>query len=147
VREETASDYKIGFARLADPEDEALPIAFERVYGFDVDSRYRAITRGSEQVDLINEYEKQPGIPVHYHFYNPWEVPMEQRITLSDPTPPAGAPEIGVRVIPSAVLHSLLPGASANHPSLADLATPGPVPAVSADERSVPSPSRGRSRD
>jgi hypothetical protein len=128
VREETMTDYRIGFGRLADPEDERLPIALERVFRFSDGSRYGAIARASEQVRRIERYQRDVGLPVFYHLYNPWEVPMEQRIPLTDATPPAGMPPLGVRVLPASVLHRMLPGASANHPSLADLASADGLP-------------------
>lgn len=128
VREETPLDYETGFARLSDPEDLAIPIALDRVFRFTESSRYGAITRGSEQVKLIHEYEQRIRLPVYYHLYNPWTLPLEQRIPLTDPTPPAGAPSLGVRVIPAQTLHAMLRAASAAHPSVADLASPQGLP-------------------
>lgn len=129
VREETRSDYESGFVRLSDPKDLSLPIALERLFEFTEDSRYGAITRDSDQVKLIDEYEKRVGSPVYYHLYNPWVLPLQQRIPLKDTTPPAGEPTLGVRVLPAASLHAMLPAASAATPSVADLATPDGLPA------------------
>ena len=128
VREETKSDFEIGFARLSDPEDLALPIALERVFEFSENSRYKALARGSDQVKLIDDYENTVGLPVYYHLYNPWDLPFEQRIPLTDPTPPPGAPALGVRVIPAPALHRMLPDGSAKHPSVADLSDPDGLP-------------------
>ncbi len=129
VREETRSDFETGFARLSDPEDLAIPIALERVFRFTEDRRYGAITRDSEQVKRIDKYERDIRLPVCYHLYNPWAVPLEQRIPLTNPAPPAGAPLLGVRVIPSQTLHAMLSAASAAHLSVADLARPEGLPA------------------
>lgn len=129
VREETLSDYETGFARLADPEDEALPIALERVFRFDEASRYNALKRDSDQVSRIDAYQKKVGIPVYYHLYNPWETPLEQLVPLRDPTPPDGAPALGTRVVPAGMLHDVLKTSSAASPSVADLADLGELPA------------------
>jgi hypothetical protein len=128
VREETQADYQTGFARLSDPEDLAIPIALEKIFRFTETSRYGAITKDSKQVTLIVDYEKTVGIPVYYHLYNPWMLPLEQRIPLDDSTPPVGEPDLGVRVMPAGTLHTMLASASAAHPSVADLANPGGLP-------------------
>jgi hypothetical protein len=40
----------------------------------------------------LSATSRDVGLPVFYHLYNRWEVPMEQRIPLTDATPPAGMP-------------------------------------------------------
>lgn len=129
VREETQSDYEVGLARLSDPEDQSISIALERVFRFSSSSRYGALERGSEQVKLIDDYERTVQLPVYYQLYNPWALPLEQRIPLTDPTPPEGAPSLGARIVPAGTLHAMLPSASAAHPSVDDLANPPALPA------------------
>lgn len=128
VRVSTQSDYETGFARLSDPEDLAIPIALEKIFHFTENSRYGALSRDSDQIRLIDDYEKNIHIPVFYHLYNPWSLPIEQRIPLTDPMPLRGAPALGVRVMPSRTLHAMLPTASAIHPSVVDLAAPAGLP-------------------
>lgn len=121
VREETAGDYVTGIARLADPESQHLSITLARDYCFADASRYQALNIESNQAGAIRSYQQMPGFRVYYQLYNPWRVPFEQRIPLTGYTPPAGEPDLGVRVIPASVVHGLvLPSKT---PCLADLAS------------------------
>lgn len=127
---ETQSDYGTGLGRLADPEDDLLPIAFETDYRFSDESRYDAIKQDSHQVELIATYEKGTGLRVYYQLYNPWDVPFEQRIPLAGYSPPEGTPDLGVRVIPASVVHERLASASTRSPALSDFEDPAPLPGL-----------------
>ncbi len=121
VRQETQSDYLIGFARLDDPEDELLSLAKRRTYSFTHRSRYRELVRGSHQVGAIQAYEREAGLKVYYHLYNPWQVPFSQRVPVSEYVRREGLPELGIRVVPAALMHDLLGSISRAEPSLGDL--------------------------
>lgn len=128
IREEVRVDYEIGFARLADPEDERLSIAFDAEFGYTEASRYQALQRDSEQAQAIDAYEKEVKLSVYYQLYNTWSLPYIQRIPLNGYTPPAGAPALGVRVIPSALVHATMSGLSERSPAVRDLADLSELP-------------------
>jgi hypothetical protein len=122
VREETMADYEVGFARLADPEDDSISIAFATEYRFDEDSTYVQISANSHQVAAIDGYQKEVGLKVYYHLYNPWSVPFVQHVPVLDDQEPEGEPDLGVRVVPVRLLHSRLASQSLQSPKLSDLA-------------------------
>lgn len=129
VREETMSDYEVGFARLADPEDDAISLAFATEYSFDEDSTYAQIRANSQQVAAIDEYEKKIGLKVYYQLYNPWSVPFVQRVpVLADYAEPDGEPDLGVRVMPARLLHVRLMSRSLTSPKLSDLENLNAIP-------------------
>jgi hypothetical protein len=49
IREEALADYEIGFARLADSEDEAISMGFATGFRFSDESVYGQIRGGSDQ--------------------------------------------------------------------------------------------------
>lgn len=108
VVEETWTDYEIGLARLADPEDLAHSIALDAVFDFDEYCRYGQLVAGSEQVAAISAYERHVGLPVHYQFYNPWKLPFQTRVPVAEFSRPAGELELGVRIARTSDVHSAL---------------------------------------
>jgi hypothetical protein len=80
VREETAVDYEIGFARLADPSDLARSIAYESEFTFNSSCRYGELVADSDQVRAITEFQHDIGPTVYYHLYNPWRLPIGSRL-------------------------------------------------------------------
>lgn len=129
IREETLVDYEIGFARLADPEDQALSVGFETEFRFTSASHYGAIRQPSNQVSAIADYEQQVGLKVYYQLYNPWRVPFVQRIPLIAYAESDGAPDLGVRIVPAPLLRTRLGMDSRPNPLLRDLADIPPLPA------------------
>ncbi len=126
VREETRSDYEVGFARLADPEDAAQSIGQEAEFSFTRSSKYGALRAGSDQARAIDKYQEDNRLTVYYQFDNPWRIPTTQRIPLAGYVSPNGVPELGVRIIPAGMVHSLLAVGSSSSPCLEDLeALPG----------------------
>jgi hypothetical protein len=128
VRDEVRVDFEIGLARLADPEDEALSIAFDTEFWFTEDSRYGALDVKSDQVKAIKKYEREAKLKVYYQLYNPWSVPFVQRIPLNGYKPPHGTPELGIRVLPSRVVHTTLRELGERNPALHNLAEVEPLP-------------------
>jgi hypothetical protein len=122
VLEESRIDYEIGFARLADPEDLSRSISLEAHFEFSDACRYGALRGASEQVSAIRDYEAENELPVYYQFYNPWRVPFEQTIPLTEYRREAGAPQLGTRIIPAKAVHALLSeNATGFKPSLRDV--------------------------
>ena len=131
VAEEGVTDYEVGFARLADPEDLARSIATQNVYEFTEACRYGALVSGSGQAAAIAQYEKDAKLRVYYQLYNPWRVPSTQRIPLSGPVEFDAPPELGVRVLPAPVVHRVLAKLkSGQRPQLSEFKKPtGKIPA------------------
>ena len=126
VTEETRIDYEIGFARLADPEDLAHSLALEADYEFTAKGRYAALLAGSDQIAAIRAYEKQHGIPVYYHLYNPWRLPFTRHVPIDSYDTPVGDLEMGVRVVPSGIVHRKLHGHPRGYrPSVEDIEASG----------------------
>ena len=122
VLEERRIDYEIGFARLADPEDLSRPISLEARFEFTDACRYGALRNNSEQMSAITEYEEENALPVYYQFYNPWRLPFQQTIPLTEYKREEGSPEIGTRIIPARGVHTLLKQQAAGYkPALSDL--------------------------
>lgn len=122
VREEHRIDYEIGFARIADPEDLARSIATSTEFEFDEQCKYGALSAGSDQFKAIERYRQENGIPVHYQFYNPHEVPFAARVPATGRIELADDPPLGVRVMRAADVHGVLRGLPEGaHPTLAQL--------------------------
>lgn len=128
VREETVSDFVTGFARLDDPEDELVSIARRRTYNFTLNSRYRELDRHSQQINVINDYERDAGLTVYYHFYNPWQIPASQRVPVREHVRHAGQPELGIRVVQAALVHNALGSIRHREPSLAEIGQVDGIP-------------------
>jgi hypothetical protein len=130
IREDALVDYEIGFARLADPEDEAISMGFATEFRFSEESVYGQIRGGSDQVAAIEDYERQVRLRVYYQLYNPWSVPFVQRIPLSGYAAPQGEPEIGVRIMPARIVHARFANQSRQSPRMSDLADIAPLPSL-----------------
>ena len=118
--------------RLVDYE-----IGFDAEFRFTDKSRYGALQRDSDQAQAIETYQKQARLKVYYQLYNPWSVPFVQRVPLAGYIPPVGTPELGVRVIPSSVVHATMSGLSERSPALHDLADVPPLPGYGLAARAV----------
>lgn len=69
------SDFEIGIGRLVDRTDKTMPLFKQRKFTFTEKCVYGAMSSGSEQVQRIDEYVDQRGIPVYYALYNPPSLP------------------------------------------------------------------------
>lgn len=108
VAEEGKIDYRVGFARLADPEDLATSLGIEAEFEFTSESRYGALVANSDQVEAITQFEEVNNLRVYYQLYNPWRVPFVQRVPISSFAAPSGELDLGVRIIPATDVHRLL---------------------------------------
>lgn len=125
VEEESKVDYEVGFGRLADPEVLARSIGIEAEFQFNDASRFGALIAGSDQVQSIDAFEEQNDLKVYYQLYNPWRLPFVQRIPLQGYSVPEGDIEMGVRVIPAPIVHSLLGKRKGARPKIGQLADLG----------------------
>jgi len=123
VTQVTTSDYEIGFARLADPEDFSRSIATESQFEFTEDCEYGALEAGSKQVRAIKQYEKSNKLLVYYQLYNPWTLPFIQHVPVTKYTVIEGTSGMGTRVIPAKSVHDAIAGHKRDHsPSFRTLA-------------------------
>jgi hypothetical protein len=126
VSEQGITDYHYGFARLADPEDLAQSIGTQAEYEFTEQCRYGALIAKSPQVNAIRNYERQVKLRVYYQFYNPWNIPLTQRVPVVEPYDPPGSNALGVRVIPATDVHKVLSGNPEGfRPTLGDISRTG----------------------
>jgi hypothetical protein len=124
VEEEGVIDYRIGFARLADPETLSRSLSVQAEYQFSSECRFGAILAGSEQVELIDEYAERSQLRIYYQLYGPWNLPHTRRVPSPAWKRPYGKPALGVRVLPVEVMHQLLASHDAGfRPRVADLAS------------------------
>jgi hypothetical protein len=63
-------DYIIGICRLGDRMDRTVPLTTQRMFSFDNDCVYGAITSGIEQMKRIEAYERDCETPMFYAFYD-----------------------------------------------------------------------------
>lgn len=108
MQEELPIDYEIGLARLADPEDLARSITFERSFEFSEQCLYRALRAGSTQVSAIDSFRDQSDLDVYYQLYNPWTIPFTQHVPLSSIVPLPTGEGIGSRIVPASEVHKTL---------------------------------------
>ena len=108
IDEETPLDYMRGFGRLFHTDNDWADITESRRFDFTTDSRYQALTTGTQQYDAIAAYEQQRGIPVHYMSYNPLNVPSTAYIPLTGGSDANGTCEVGCRIVPAAQLRRAL---------------------------------------
>jgi hypothetical protein len=122
VREERPIDFEIGFARIADPEDLARSIATNTEFEFTDECEYGALSAASQQLDAIDQYRERNGIPVHYQFYNPINIPFTTRIPATNRVRSTSDPALGVRIMRATDVHSAVHALPAGmHPTLAQL--------------------------
>jgi hypothetical protein len=127
--EEDRVDYEIGFARLFRGSSSMEAILAPRMFGFGDDSRYQAIKVLDRQYRLVEEYEAQYMIPVHYLLYHPPRIPFATEIPRIAAASVAPVIEIGSRVIPAADLRAALSSKPENYvPRYADLKALQPKP-------------------
>ena len=80
-----------GFGSLHDSKQIPLAISKPRKFTFKQASRYKALRKGDNQYERIEDFENDSGIPVHYMFYHPLRVPYSQQCPtnhLKEPTTP-----------------------------------------------------------
>lgn len=102
------SDYEIGIGRLVDRTDKAKPLFLQRQFSFTDKCVYGAMSAGSEQVQRIDEYVSERGIPVYYALYNPPRVPSKGLHPHTSGYAPLDENEVGCRVLKREEVDSVL---------------------------------------
>lgn len=99
--------FRIGFATLLENPEAFRTLAAGRKFSFTKQSKYLAITKGSDQQRVLKEYEKLSGIPVYYLLYNPVKLPWSATVpTIKVPRMPAV--KVGCRVVRAKALDSAI---------------------------------------
>ena len=88
VREETQSDSRLASRVYRIPRISPSPSRWNGYSDSPTRVAYGAITRNSDQVKRIDDYERTIRLPVYYHLYNPWALPLEGG--FRSPTPLRG---------------------------------------------------------
>lgn len=106
------TDYLIGIGRLVDQIGQSFPLSSQRFFGFTQDSRYDALSAGSEQVNRIDAYVTDRNIPVYYALYHPMVIPYSAAFPLTAGNALPNVNSLGCRVLSSTEVHSALNGLS-----------------------------------
>lgn len=114
--------FRIGFATLLENPEAFRVLASGRSFSFTKDSKYLAIIKGSQQQQVLSEYEETSGIPIYYLLYNPIKLPWSATVpTIKFPKMPPM--KVGCRIVHARRLHSALTDEAAGyHPSYAYVA-------------------------
>jgi hypothetical protein len=132
--EDKPIDYRRGFSRLFEEDEEWLAVTGSRTFTFRRTSRYKALVIGDTQYRAIDEYEKQHAIPIYYMLYNPPRLPYAVDLPLVGTRPHYRLNRIGTRVIPATVLRrTLKKHADGYAPCYGDIAYALPEPFDHAD--------------
>lgn len=116
-------EYRIGIGRLADRTDPIVPLTAQRAFGFDSASIYGATRAGHEQIERIDAYTKQRGIPVYYGLYNPLSLPSRMFYPPLDGVIHEERNDLGCRILPAPHVHSAIAVlAKGTPPSIENLA-------------------------
>jgi hypothetical protein len=102
------SDYEIGIGRLVDRTDKIVPLFKQRKFTFTEKCVYGAMSSGSEQVERIDDYVDQRGIPVYYALYNPPKVPSSGLHPAFGGIKPLEDNEVGCRVLKREEVNDIL---------------------------------------
>jgi len=94
-----------GFGRLYPEQEDYEASIRPRVFAFDETCRYVALKKGDEQEKAVRHYEVERGMPVHYLFYNPQQLPWSVEVPLASPA--TFENRLGVSIIPSADLRKV----------------------------------------
>ena len=99
--EDQPLDYIRGFGRLFESEETHLAVSEPRKFRFKQTSEYKALRKGDDQYERIEEYENSTGIPVHYMFYHPLRVPSSYNVPRTTTRNPRGPNTVGCRIVRS----------------------------------------------
>lgn len=122
IAEESLADYHIGFGRLLPSSPQVPTLARSYKYDFDLNSKYKAMTVGSDQYKAIEQYQSESEVPVHYLMYNTWEIPVSYTVPIHGNVTLGSNANGGARVVSAKKLHNKLSGKKDNYqPSFEDL--------------------------
>ena len=106
--EDRSLDYLRGFGRLFDSEETHLAVSEPRKFRFKQTSEYKALRKGDDQYERIEQYENSTGIPVHYMFYHPLRVPSSYNVPRTTTRNPRGPNTVGCRIVRSGSVRQAL---------------------------------------
>jgi hypothetical protein len=87
-----------------------------------VESKFKAMSVGSDQYKAIDLYESESKVPVHYLLYNPWVVPASYKVPTQGTVRLGSKANGGARVVSAKKLHKQLKSKPENYqPSFDDL--------------------------
>jgi len=119
-------DFEIGIGRLGDRTDPEIPMSRQRAFSFDEESKYGAMSAGSDQVGRIEAYVRQRRIPVFYVLYNPRQLPCRGEYPALNGARSDEANLVGCRVQAMADVHGHLSSLrEGQHPTFGGLNEPG----------------------
>lgn len=122
VIELTPEDFRIGFGTLLPTGGREAPLIAQRLFPFTPESRYRALLVDDRQYKSIKDYETTNRIPVHYLFYNPWELPVTYTFPVSGRQRLGRMANGGARIAPADSVRNVLSRSSAGYsPSFRDM--------------------------
>ncbi len=120
------SDFEIGIGRLVDRTDKTMPLFKQRKFTFTEKCVYGAMSSGSEQVQRIDEYVDQRGIPVYYALYNPPSLPSSGLHPASGGIKSLEENQVGCRVLKREEVNDILDELPVGTtPSFGEMQNPG----------------------
>ena len=90
-----------GFGSLYESEETHLAASKLRKFTFKQASRYKALRKGDNQYERIEDFENNSGIPVHYMFYHPLRVPYSSNVPRTTARNPRRPNTVGCRIVRS----------------------------------------------
>lgn len=124
VATDAQDDYYIGFGRLLPSEDSTVALAKATTYRFSPSSKYKSLQAADHQTAAIAKFEAKRQVPVHYLFYNPWQVPSTVTTPFAVAPKLVGTGNAGTRVVPAALVAQQLIGKAPTYaPSFSELQT------------------------
>ena len=123
-----------GFGSLHEPEETHLAASKPRKFTFKQASRYKALSKGDNQYERIDDFENNNGIPVHYMFYHPLRVPYSCNVPRTTARNPRRPNTVGCRIVRSESVRQALQNFSSQRvPCYGDLQFGLPEPYNSID--------------
>lgn len=120
VPELERADFEIGIGRIADRTDPSRPLSTRRQFTFDSGCVYGAIHAGDHQMEAIDAYFDDRGIPVYYGLYNPTSLPFSAEYPALAGSASAATNAVGCRILSSEVVHGVLSTLPAGRSPTAD---------------------------
>ena len=108
VDDEDPVGFAYGINALLRHDPSPVSMALMRRFDFNSQCRYAAIQANSAQVVSIDGFSQTSGHAVHYLLYNPQKIPVSISYPVSKRQVLRRAPTVGCRVVPAAIVHSLL---------------------------------------
>ena len=126
--EERRIYYWRGFGRMYSTDEQFAEMTHPKLFKFSEKSQYGALMKGSNQFEVVEQYEKSKDIPVYYLLYNPLKVPLTVSVPHVGGAPVQAACEAGCRIVPCRHVRKLMAkeneGASPTYGELASRLPP-----------------------